>query len=79
LSFAGGTRRKRHCHAASLTIHWKETIIDKVGDIVRISSPKLGSLVNRVDWCDRIAPWSFGVRALFSNLAAHGLLNPARL
>ena len=28
----------------------------KVGDIVRISSPKLGSLVNRVDWCDRIAP-----------------------
>lgn len=47
----------------------------KVGDVVRISSPKLGSLVNRVDWCDRIAPWSFGVRALFSNLAARGLLN----
>ena len=42
----------------------------KVGDIVYISSPKLGTLVNRVEHCDRIAPWTFGIRALFGNLAA---------
>lgn len=46
----------------------------KVGDIVRISSPKLGSLVNRVDLCDKAPPWVFGIRSLFSNLAARGLL-----
>jgi hypothetical protein len=38
----------------------------KVGDIVRISSAKLGTLVNRVDHCDRITPWTFGLRALLA-------------
>jgi fumarylacetoacetate (FAA) hydrolase family protein len=33
----------------------------KVGDIVSISSPKLGRLVNRVDYCDAIEPWTFGM------------------
>lgn len=42
----------------------------KVGDVVRISSPQLGSLVNRVDLCDRVAPWTFGLRAFFQHLAA---------
>jgi fumarylacetoacetate (FAA) hydrolase family protein len=42
----------------------------KVGDIVSISSAKLGTLVNRVDHCDRIAPWTFGLRALLHKLAA---------
>jgi fumarylacetoacetate (FAA) hydrolase family protein len=46
----------------------------KVGDIVRISSDKLGTLLNRVDRSDRIAPWKFGVRALMAHLAARGLL-----
>jgi fumarylacetoacetate (FAA) hydrolase family protein len=50
----------------------------KLGDIVRISSAKLGSLVNRVDYCDRITPWTFGIGALFSNLAARGLIGRAR-
>src|SRR5262249_23548284 len=31
----------------------------KVGDAVSISSPKLGTLWNRVDLSDRIAPWTF--------------------
>jgi fumarylacetoacetate (FAA) hydrolase family protein len=46
----------------------------KDGDIVRISSRQLGTLVNRVNRSDRIAPWTFGVRALMANLAARGLL-----
>jgi len=46
----------------------------KVGDVVRISSPKLGALVNTVNLCDRIEPWTFGLQAFFSSLAARGLL-----
>jgi fumarylacetoacetate (FAA) hydrolase family protein len=45
----------------------------KAGDIVRIGTPKLGTLVNTVQPCDRIAPWTFGLRALFDNLAQRGL------
>lgn len=46
----------------------------KPGDLVTISSPALGALINRVDYCDRIAPWTFGVGALIENLAARGLI-----
>jgi len=50
----------------------------RVGDIVRIRTPTLGTLANTVQHCDRIAPWTFGLRALFSNLAKRGLLAPNR-
>jgi len=46
----------------------------KPGDVVTVSSPELGALINRVDYCDRIAPWTFGVGALIDNLAARGLI-----
>ena len=46
----------------------------KPGDLVQIACPELGTLVNRVDHCDRIAPWTFGTGALMRNLAARGLL-----
>lgn len=46
----------------------------KPGDIVTISTPSLGALVNRVRYCDEIAPWSFGTGALMTNLARRGLL-----
>src|SRR5258706_428792 len=45
-----------------------------VGDVVRISTPRLGTLVNRVQHTDRIAPWNFGVGALMRNLSERGLL-----
>lgn len=45
-----------------------------IGDVVAISSSRLGRLVNRVDRCDRIPPWTFGTGALLHNLAARGLL-----
>jgi fumarylacetoacetate (FAA) hydrolase family protein len=46
----------------------------RLGDSVRIFSEKLGTLVNRVRHCDQIRPWTFGVRALYQNLAARDLL-----
>lgn len=46
----------------------------KEGDIVTISSPKLGALINRVGRSDKIAPWEFGALALMRNLAKRGLL-----
>jgi fumarylacetoacetate (FAA) hydrolase family protein len=46
----------------------------QVGDVVTVSSPTLGALSNRVDYCDRIAPWTFGAADLMRNLAARGLI-----
>jgi fumarylacetoacetate (FAA) hydrolase family protein len=46
----------------------------QVNDVVTVSSPTLGALSNRVDYCDRIAPWTFGVTELMTNLAARGLI-----
>jgi fumarylacetoacetate (FAA) hydrolase family protein len=45
-----------------------------IGDIVRVSTPTLGALVNRVDHCHRIAPWTFGAAALAKSLARRGVL-----
>ncbi|WP_030380777.1 MULTISPECIES: fumarylacetoacetate hydrolase family protein [unclassified Streptomyces] len=44
------------------------------GDLVRISSPPLGALVNTVVTSEQAAPWTFGVGALLRNLARRGLL-----
>ena len=45
-----------------------------VGDLVSIRSPKLGTLTNRVNHCDKVPPWTFGLAALMRNLAGRGLL-----
>jgi fumarylacetoacetate (FAA) hydrolase family protein len=50
----------------------------KVGDIVRVSTPRLGVLENRVVTSKDAAPWIFGVGALMGNLARRGLLPAAR-
>jgi fumarylacetoacetate (FAA) hydrolase family protein len=47
-----------------------EGFTHKLGDVVRIHSPKLGALVNRVTTSDRAPPWTYGVRALMRTLAA---------
>jgi fumarylacetoacetate (FAA) hydrolase family protein len=44
------------------------------GDVVRISSPALGALVNTVQHSEACAPWTFGIGALYQNLASRGLL-----
>lgn len=46
----------------------------KLGDVVSISSPKLGTLRNRVTTSDKAKPWTFGINAFMKNLAARGLL-----
>jgi fumarylacetoacetate (FAA) hydrolase family protein len=46
----------------------------KVGDVVTIQADRLGTLVNRVNSCDRIPPWTFGLADLMQNLAKRGLL-----
>jgi fumarylacetoacetate (FAA) hydrolase family protein len=46
----------------------------QVGDMVTISTPRLGALINRVNRSDRIEPWTFGAVALMRNLAGRGLL-----
>nr|WP_314539116.1 fumarylacetoacetate hydrolase family protein [uncultured Massilia sp.] len=48
-----------------------------MGDRVSISTPSLGTLVNTVERSDAIEPWTFGVRALYDNLARRGLLAAA--
>ena len=44
------------------------------GDIVTVSTPKLGRLVNRMRDSGDCERWSFGVVALISNLARRGVL-----
>lgn len=45
-----------------------------LGDIVTVSTPTLGALVNRVNHTDRIAPWTFGAVALMKNLSERRLI-----
>ena len=54
--------------------HEGQGFTHKVGDVVTVACPELGALVNRVAYCDRIAPWTFGAAALMRNLARRGLL-----
>ena len=46
-----------------------------VGDIVTVASPQLGTLANRINTSDRVAPWTYGAVALMRDLARRGLLN----
>ena len=45
-----------------------------IGDIATVATPRLGSLINRVNTSDQVAPWNFGMGALMRNLAGRGLL-----
>lgn len=44
-----------------------------VGDVVRISSPRLGMLANRVNQSEKTPRWEFGLRQLIGNLHQRGL------
>jgi len=44
-----------------------------VGDVVRVSTPALGQLVNRVVTTEQAARWTFGISALMRSLARRGL------
>jgi fumarylacetoacetate (FAA) hydrolase family protein len=47
----------------------------KDGDVVAISTPTLGTLVNQVTSAEAAPAWTFGIRALMANLARRGLLS----
>ncbi|MNJ81383.1 hypothetical protein D3C77_801690 [compost metagenome] len=47
----------------------------KLGDRVQIASERIGALVNEVRLSTEITPWTFGVRALYANLAKRGLVS----
>jgi fumarylacetoacetate (FAA) hydrolase family protein len=51
-----------------------EGFTHKLGDIVTISAPELGALVNRMSTSDKCAPWTYGASHLMRNLAKRGLL-----
>jgi fumarylacetoacetate (FAA) hydrolase family protein len=46
----------------------------EIGDVVEISTPTLGRLINRVEYSDTCPEWTFGITALMRNLAQRGLL-----
>lgn len=46
----------------------------KMGDVVSISSPKIGKLINTVTTSDKAKPWTFGVTSFMKNLAARDLI-----
>ena len=45
-----------------------EGFTHRVGDSVRISTPKLGTLINRVNTTDKVPPWTYGVSALMRDI-----------
>ncbi len=40
----------------------------ELGDVATVSTDTLGTLVNRVNTSDKVAPWTYGVRALMQDL-----------
>ncbi|WP_092999365.1 fumarylacetoacetate hydrolase family protein [Rhizobium sp. NFR07] len=46
----------------------------EIGDVVEISTPTLGRLINRVEYSDTCPEWTFGITALMRNLAQRGLM-----
>ncbi len=47
-----------------------EGFTHKIGDQVRIYTPRLGTLINRVNQSNLIPPWTYGVSALMKDLQA---------
>jgi len=54
--------------------HKGQGFTHKLGDVVTISNGELGSLVNTVRLSTECPAWTFGTRALMTNLARRGLL-----
>jgi fumarylacetoacetate (FAA) hydrolase family protein len=46
-----------------------------VGDVVTVFTPRLGTLANRVNHTDKVAPWTYGLAALMRDLSRRGLIN----
>lgn len=51
-----------------------EGFTHKIGDIVTVAAPELGSLVNRMRLCADCPPWTYGASHLMRHLARRGVL-----
>jgi len=51
-----------------------EGFTHKLGDVVSISSPRLGCLTNTVRLSTQCTEWTFGIREMMRNLARRNLL-----
>ena len=71
--FAGEALR-RHGQTLESTRPGIDVTTHREGDVVRIATPGIGALVNRVTTSKAAEPWTFGVRDLMRNLSARGLL-----
>ena len=60
-------------HAGRLDFLDNNIGISSRGTVVTIATPRLGTLANRVNTSDRIAPWRYGAVALMRDLARRGL------
>ncbi len=54
--------------------HPGEGFTHKIGDIVTITTPELGTLVNRMKRSNDCAPWRFGISDLMRNLSKRHLI-----
>ena len=54
--------------------HPGEGFTHKIGDLVTITTPELGTLVNRMKRSNDCAPWTYGLNDLMRNLSKRGLL-----
>ena len=46
----------------------------KIGDTVKVATPKLGTLTNKVCHCEDAPPWTYGISALMRDLARRGAI-----
>lgn len=46
----------------------------KVGDIVKVSTPRLGALTNKVCFCEDAPAWTYGISSLMRDLSRRGLI-----
>ena len=46
----------------------------KIGDTVKVSTPRLGALTNKVCHCEDAPPWTYGISSLMRDLARRGAI-----
>jgi fumarylacetoacetate (FAA) hydrolase family protein len=61
-------RTAKHAPSTAANASTSEGFTHHVGDQVRISTALLGTLINRVQTCDQIPAWTYGVRALMNDI-----------
>jgi len=61
--YPDGPVHRDHVRARGRSWRSRQRIHAQGGEVVRISAPELGTLVNEVVFCDQAEPWTFGTGA----------------